>query len=1551
MIRRSMIFFISLLFLVPGSILMNSDAGEELETSPDTDRSEMDDITRAHSRYEDEWEWDRTFYPSMTGMGKYGLCLDRNSGKLFAVNLYNNYQDPSPVFEYDFSNDEWIESEEIDRPDLGRDPNPIVNMDSGIIYMYGGYQNANYKNDLYSYDTNTGQWNHLRSNLLSKPVMWSGVVCSPRMDSIFIHSGQSDQAHGGGVVDGFYRISTNSPYTATALNSGASDGMAPRRYHSLCIDEINGTIYSIGGYGNSQFRELWQYNIKADSWAELEVPSQLNIDYDTDRIFFNPRDRSLNIIESSAMNFSLWSYFPSTGNWEHRTSMVAFSGSCEICFDGQTGILYFTDNNMNNILKLDMDPWQVNMVSLNRHPGATNDYSLMFERNGEVLYLGEGSDHALYPYNENNGTWGEPRFIENGTRMWDLWQFGTCYMEDLDSIFVLGGRWENLDYSEMYRIDLERMRNEFLGNTSEIGKFCGASVVYNPDDGFVYAYGGYQYLGPDQLVYFDNFFRIDPMTGDIFQLDNGQVNPGKRYGVSMIYRSDSKQILLYGGDTGTRALNDLWTYDISRGIWSQVEVQGATPPRKMFGNMFVDEKMNDLYVFGGCGHVFPINSYFQLGTDDAMYRLGLISNRWERVYTETGAIEHLKPGFFFKEDERRLMIFGINSRSLWQTTIPLRSKIIDTYLLNPRNGENNAYSQYENYNVKTQLFTPGGESDISTVSLKLPSARGNVYLNYSVSDEVLTEYDPLELVDVISVHEDWNGNILDLYYELKFNWNFSSPSEGNTYIIDVSRYDGKNVELYKTDVVRVRNKMTLDWDGCLECDRGEISSGDWINAGGNITVKDLSLNYKGTSLQPPAGSIDFDLICKGMSFACMSNPSDHQFDVSFPVHDYLQGKLDFTMDFGWLNDIIESEVDFSLRVDSIAPTPPIDIKCYPDEINITEGIYDNDRTLYFKWLGSVDMDSGIGGFYYSTVDNGGTADGNYTRDFFAEVEFPSRGTFDLYIWPVDVVGNIGNAESIKVHIDDLPIEFKILSPDLDLPLPQCCVELEVQMEDDGGSDIETRTVQYRFSNNGIEAISWVGADAWKDVTAAWADERLKRVNFRLELNELSREPNNMVQFRAKDGGGTMYYSDVFYPMVDGSILNPISTLIGPENGAEFEYDDDIYLNWTVASHYPERIVYDLYLSENEELVKDLDPAVLFEVNLLEAGLKPTGLEYGTYFWDVVPVFDGTSRGTCANGPYSFKVRPEGGGSLELDTTIVEGKFQLVQGGDEGYISFEVYNPGPLDLDVDISITAPDDVTVIPGNKNPTETARIKRGQTMDLSFRISASEDLEPGNYDLTINISSIQGPSIERTYTFEVLEGKDAGAEDKELPSSILVLGIVGLLLTIIVLAAFLIIRTRKKEVPQETLQHDEIDDELEKQEEMEREIQTQVPPPKQMTEKELIHEVPSNFKEAHEHDRDKKKISYEALYGRRMIDDVHPDMTTEELRDFISEKAEELEGLDIPEDIDDLEDLLSHMERSSEDIVHHGLFMESEEIELRSAEDPYDHQGEIEDDRENGA
>jgi hypothetical protein len=139
-----------------------------------------------------------------------------------------------------------------------------------------------------------------------------------------------------------------------------------------------------------------------------------------------------------------------------------------------------------------------------------------------------------------------------------------------------------------------------------------AGLVYDSKAHKVYIYGGRSESIYDDMWEFDLNARLwiemhSPAT----------MSPGARANQFMTILDESRQVLLFGGDTGSGPISDVWLYDLdSESVtftqWKMVDTRGKAPPRAYYRAVcdFIYEGKHYIAVYGGKDRSGYLNSLY-----------------------------------------------------------------------------------------------------------------------------------------------------------------------------------------------------------------------------------------------------------------------------------------------------------------------------------------------------------------------------------------------------------------------------------------------------------------------------------------------------------------------------------------------------------------------------------------------------------------------------------------------------------------------------------------------------------------------------------------------------------------------------------------------------------------------------------------------------------------------------------------------------------------------------------------------------------------------------
>jgi hypothetical protein len=379
-------------------------------------------------------------------------------------------------------------------------------------------------------------------------------------------------------------------------------------------------------------------------------------------------------------------------------------------------------------------------------------------------------------------------------------------------------------------------------------------------------------------------------------------------------------------------------------------------------------------------------------------------------------------------------------------------------------------------------------------------------------------------------------------------------------------------------------------------------------------------------------------------------------------------------------------------------------------------------------------------------------------------------------------------------------------------------------------------------------------------------------------------------------------------------LSPTSTITGPGNGEKMASDNTV-IEWEGTDPENEHITYDIYIHESQAYVTGLREEAIYLSDYDGTSLNVGTLDPGIlYYWMVMP-FDGGTFGTCSSGVLSFKIN--------WKPTVDVIQPQEAKTGKE----FSLKIPGS-DQDQE------DTGNLIFTLNGAPEGMIIKEDTGM---IRWTPKDD-QKGDHVISVMVTD----GVETTsasFDLEVVQGDEEG-----FPLFIIIIIVVVLLLIILAVLAFLFLR--KKEDKEE-----EVDEESEELAHIIEDHQKEM-----QWEKEHYHHhekspsvIASSAMMAHAHDHDKHdELGYKDLYGSEPPEVEGGEGKIEEPKESLVGPEEQMEPPVEEEEEHYLEDLISHMTKTTSNIETYGQELKSVKQELKPVEDPYDHFGENEEDIE---
>ena len=129
-------------------------------------------------------------------------------------------------------------------------------------------------------------------------------------------------------------------------------------------------------------------------------------------------------------------------------------------------------------------------------------------------------------------------------------------------------------------------------------KMLGQKMIYDPVGQRIILFGGSYYSG-------SYTFYGDTWSYDVAQAEWTKLTPTgspiARFNHAMVYDSDRKEIVVFGGFSYSGRVGDTWVYNIASNKWTN-ETPDKSPSRRSDPGAAYDAKNKKVIIFGGYGH-------------------------------------------------------------------------------------------------------------------------------------------------------------------------------------------------------------------------------------------------------------------------------------------------------------------------------------------------------------------------------------------------------------------------------------------------------------------------------------------------------------------------------------------------------------------------------------------------------------------------------------------------------------------------------------------------------------------------------------------------------------------------------------------------------------------------------------------------------------------------------------------------------------------------------------------------------------------------------------
>lgn len=215
-----------------------------------------------------------------------------------------------------------------------------------------------------------------------------------------------------------------------------------------------------------------------------------------------------------------------------------------------------------------------------------------------------------------------------------------------DKLIMFGGYDGGTYYGDAWAYDLAGQTWTALASAGgSPSPRYGHSLVYDPESKKMILFGGY-----GGTVQYGDTWAYDPATNVWTDLKPTGDTPAARDSQALVYDSDTKMMVLFGGWNTTTTFNDTWTYDPAANTWVDLEPAGGPPLARALHQMVYDSSIKKSVMFGGGN---------SSATFDDAWLFDLGENTWTKAAAE-GDPPSARAGhsMVYDPSARAILVFG-----------------------------------------------------------------------------------------------------------------------------------------------------------------------------------------------------------------------------------------------------------------------------------------------------------------------------------------------------------------------------------------------------------------------------------------------------------------------------------------------------------------------------------------------------------------------------------------------------------------------------------------------------------------------------------------------------------------------------------------------------------------------------------------------------------------------------------------------------------------------------------------------------------------------------
>lgn len=507
---------------------------------------------------------------------------------------------------YNYNADAWTRLPASNSPSPRGIPSLAYDSASGQIILFGGNTGVVPNNETWSYDPQTLTWTQMNPTI--------GPSARERYDLVYVSTLDLILLFGGGTTGMITGLRNNETWTYdfdsdTWTEMNPAQAPSARQGHRMVYDTAADRVILFGGdRGNN---ETWAYDPGTNAWTPLDpalAPSgrmvhRMAYDIESDRAVLFGGEWPFD----GVANDETWAYDTDANEW------ILLDVSTRPSSRSGHGIVY--DLKSDRIVLFSgwagsapMDTWtydfegnQWALANPAAQPPVSDSFAMAYDAQsgrailfGGYRYTSGVASAETWSYDLSNDTWTNRNPVISPPRRWGA---RAVYDAAFDRMILFGGHDEQPGscLSDTWSYDFES--NTWTERTPASSPSARAwqAMAYDSESRRVVLFGGDPCTGASSGDDFNDTWAYD-FANDTWANMNPVSSPIRNRLSSMAYDLGSDRIVLFGGVTGPR---ETWTYNLNGNVWTQMPAAEPRPSDRNFHAMAYNSQSDRVVLFGG----------------------------------------------------------------------------------------------------------------------------------------------------------------------------------------------------------------------------------------------------------------------------------------------------------------------------------------------------------------------------------------------------------------------------------------------------------------------------------------------------------------------------------------------------------------------------------------------------------------------------------------------------------------------------------------------------------------------------------------------------------------------------------------------------------------------------------------------------------------------------------------------------------------------------------------------------------------------------------------